>query len=111
MTHDTREPIGPDRWNRIQEVLADAIECPPDQRDALLETRCAGDLSLRYEVDSLLLAHESEGLVDRLQPLVKPPDDFPTLPDGIPLPGEDLPRVTDWSGRTVARYRVLDAIG
>ena len=54
VTRNTREPIDPGRWNRIQEVLADAIECPREDRDALLDRRCAGDLSLRYEIDSLL---------------------------------------------------------
>ena len=111
VTRNTRESIDPDRWNRIQEVLADAIECPRDERDALLDRRCAGDRSLRCEIDSLLLAHDSDGLIDRLQPLVKRPDDFPTLPSLERLAAAATLPVTDWSGRTVARYRVLDAIG
>ena len=111
VTRNTHEPIDPGRWNRIQEVLADAIECPREDRDAFLDRRCAGDLSLRYEIDSLLLAHDSDGLIDRLQPLVKRPDDFPTLPSPARSIAEASLPVTDWSGRTVARYRVLDAIG
>ena len=65
---DTPDPIPPDRWQHIQEVLADAIDCPAPQRGALLDVRCAGDPSLRQEVESLLIAHEREGVMDRLTP-------------------------------------------
>ena len=99
MSRDTREPLDADRWQRIQDVLADAIDCPAERRAALLDARCARDPSLRHEVESLLAAHDSEGFVDRLTPLMKPPNAW--IPDCV----------TDWSGRTVARYSVQESIG
>ena len=86
-------PMEPDRWQHIHEVLADAIDCPVAQRDALLDARCAGDPSLRREVESLLVAHEGVGLVDQLGALVKPAAAW--------LP----PPATEWSGRRTALPR------
>ena len=99
MSQGIREPMEPERWRYVQDVLADAIECPVDERGTLLDARCAGDVSLRAELESLLAAHDREGLVDRLQPLLK--WSTPPIPE----------RVTDWSGRAVARYRVQHVIG
>ena len=87
------------RWQQVQEVLADAIDCPVDERGTLLDGRCAGDRALRDEVESLLLAHEGEGLVDRLRPLLKVP--------GARRRGA----IAEWAGRTVAHYVVQDRVG
>lgn len=43
-------------WLRVKEVLALALEEPLERRSALLETACAGDRTLRAEVESLLEA-------------------------------------------------------
>jgi serine/threonine protein kinase/tetratricopeptide (TPR) repeat protein len=96
---DTPLPLDPDRWQHIQEVLADAIDCPAPQRGAMLDVRCAGDLPLRREVESLLIAHEREGVVDRLTPLLKPASAWVRKP------------LTNWSGRRIAQYLVQDPIG
>src|SRR3954468_10092906 len=96
---DTRDPLAPDWWNRIQEVLADAIECTPEERAAFLDVRCAGDQSLRDEVESLLAAHDDSGAVDRLAPLVKPP---------LAWVSE---ATTEWTGRRVGHYDVLSRLG
>ncbi len=91
--------MAPDRWRQIQEVLADAMDCPADQRDALLDFRCAGDPSLRREVESLLIAPERGGVVDELAPLLEAGQRLGTAP------------ATEWSGRRVAQYVVQDSIG
>ncbi|MHC5026589.1 MAG: serine/threonine-protein kinase [Planctomycetota bacterium] len=39
---------------RLREVFEAAAELPPDRRDAYLESACAGDASLRAEVEDLL---------------------------------------------------------
>ena len=43
-----------ERWARIQELFQLALECEPQRRAACLEAACAGDESLRREVESLL---------------------------------------------------------
>ena len=88
-----------DRWALVQDVLGEAIDCPAEQRRALVDARCGADADLRREVESLLLAHEQEGVVDRLTPLVTPASALLREP------------VADWSGRTVAEYLVQKAIG
>src|SRR5262245_18385530 len=65
------DPIDANRWQQIQDVLADVIDSSPSQRDALLDRRCADDPSLRREVESLLIAHEQAGFVDELTPLFR----------------------------------------
>ena len=87
------------RWALVQDVLGEAIECSGEQRLALLDARCGADADLRREVESLLLAHEHEGVVDRLTPLVTPASALLREP------------VTDWSGRTVEVYVVQKPIG
>jgi serine/threonine-protein kinase len=46
------------RWQQIQEILADAMERPEGERAALVTERCGGDLELRSEVESLLQASD-----------------------------------------------------
>ncbi|HMJ84528.1 MAG TPA: hypothetical protein VK504_15210, partial [Vicinamibacterales bacterium] len=86
------DAMTPERWQRVHDVLADAIDCPASGRPALLDARCAGDPSLRREVESLLIAHDGEGVVDRLGALVKPPGTW------LPEP------VMEWSGRRIGHY-------
>jgi class 3 adenylate cyclase/tetratricopeptide (TPR) repeat protein len=87
-----------ERWQQIQDVLADAIDWPIAERSARLDTRCGDDLDLRREVESLLVAHDATGPVDDLGALVSP---LSTL----------IPKQTQWSGRRTARYVVEDALG
>jgi serine/threonine protein kinase len=44
----------PDRWQRIQEILAEATELEAASRGGFLDEACRGDPELRREVDSLL---------------------------------------------------------
>src|SRR5262249_12671222 len=96
---EVRERMTPDRWQHVRELLADAIDCPIPQRQALLDARCTGDSSLRQEVESLLIAHEGAGVLDYLAPLVKPPD------PQMPTPA------AEWSGRRTAQDFVKDSVG
>ena len=93
------DPIDASRWQHIQDVLAEVIDCPPAQRAALLDRRCAHDASLRREVESLLAAHEQEGVVDELTPLLRQASALVRKP------------VAEWSGRRIAQYLVQEPIG
>jgi len=44
----------PERWSQIDELFQEARERPAGERDTLLKVKCAGDESLRKEVESLL---------------------------------------------------------
>jgi eukaryotic-like serine/threonine-protein kinase len=49
----------PARWQRVKEIVADALEHSPAERSAFVATACADDDSLAREVESLL-AHSEE---------------------------------------------------
>ena len=51
----------PERWQQVKEALYAALEREPADRAAFLREVCAGDESLRREVESLLLSHERAG--------------------------------------------------
>jgi eukaryotic-like serine/threonine-protein kinase len=47
-----------DRWQKIEALFQQAADVDRNQRDALLDRACAGDDSLRAEVESLLKQHD-----------------------------------------------------
>ena len=53
MTHE--------RWQRVKEIFYSALELAPERRPAFLGEACAGQDSLRSEVESLISAHEQPG--------------------------------------------------
>ena len=57
-----------DRWREVDQLLEAAIEHEPGERLAFLDKACAGDDSLRGEVESLLAAHEQAGSFIEEQP-------------------------------------------
>ena len=49
------------RWGtRVEELFAQAVERPPDERRAFLDASCAGDMRLLREVESLLQVDDDE---------------------------------------------------
>jgi eukaryotic-like serine/threonine-protein kinase len=48
-----------ERWQRLEEIFQSALDHPPQSRAAWLDSACGGDVELRFEVDSLLAAHET----------------------------------------------------
>jgi serine/threonine protein kinase len=75
-----------EEWRRVEEVYHEALEHRPESRAAFVTAACAGDSSLRREVESLL-ADGAEALVD--QPAMDLAAEL--LDDGAPLaPGAEL---------------------
>ncbi len=55
----------PDNWEKLKQILADALEAEPSARAALIEAACAGDAKLLAEVRELAQAHDdSTGILD-----------------------------------------------
>ncbi len=117
----------PERWKRIDELFAEALNCAPEARSKLLAKACAGDDELRREVESLLnafdqasthlpapganagarllLGKDGEALREtRLRPELS--GESATSPSAESAPGRQLKR-----GAAVDRYLVLDLIG
>src|SRR5207237_9109626 len=53
--------MNPETYQHIQALLQSALEREPDQRDSFLDEACAGDESLRRQVESLLVSYEQAG--------------------------------------------------
>jgi adenylate cyclase len=53
---DSAARVSPERWQRIKEVLAGALERETGERDGFLTHACGDDRALRREVESLLAA-------------------------------------------------------
>ena len=44
----------PERWQRIEQLFHAALDREPSERAAFLDYECAGDESMRREIESLL---------------------------------------------------------
>jgi serine/threonine protein kinase/Tfp pilus assembly protein PilF len=53
--------MDPERWQRIKELLHSALERAPQGRAAFVDDACAGDSTLRSEVEDLIASHEQAG--------------------------------------------------
>ena len=90
----------PERWQKIKDVLAGAWEVAPAGRAVYLEQACAGDESVRQEVE-LLLEHERDVNSQFL--------DETALAEATAavLPAEENP----WVGRRIGAYKTIELIG
>jgi eukaryotic-like serine/threonine-protein kinase len=52
------QPMDPERWKQVENILQSMLDRPAGERDALLRRACAGDESLEQEVRSLLTAED-----------------------------------------------------
>jgi serine/threonine protein kinase len=93
-----------ERWQRVETLYHSALRIPADQRVAFLEDSCAGDTSLREEVESLL-ARESEA-VDFLEDPA-----FEVAAKCIAQDGQGPRKLDLLVGGTVDHFRVLETLG
>jgi hypothetical protein len=84
-----------DRWKRIEEVFQQAADLPTPERSAFLAAACAGDESLRREVESLL-AHD-QSVNDVI---------VAAISDAVSEPADCRP-----TGTVIDRYCLLQRIG
>jgi tetratricopeptide (TPR) repeat protein/tRNA A-37 threonylcarbamoyl transferase component Bud32 len=83
-------------WNKVKEIVADALEVVPGERAALIERLCAGDVGLKTEVIALVEASDdSEGVID------------PRTDAWLGLGGPD---VLGMRGQRIGRYELQDLI-
>ncbi len=95
-----------ERWTTINEILVEAQERPPEERDRFLERACGGDDDLREQVRALLEADASHGhLFDRgAAALAGPLIDEHSDPSG-------LDEASLEPGRRVGPYRLQAEVG
>src|SRR5262245_14812357 len=61
MPEEIIQEITPERWRQAKQIFQAAIELGPVERDIYLTDACAGDSSLRAEIESLIAAYEQPG--------------------------------------------------
>jgi tetratricopeptide (TPR) repeat protein/class 3 adenylate cyclase len=89
-----------ERWERVQRVLAAAMDCDSEARGAVLDRECGGDADVRRDVESLLEAQRDAGRVDRL------------LAGLAPAISRARSSMLGWEeGESVGRYRILETLG
>jgi serine/threonine protein kinase len=94
-----------ERWRRVEALYHSALKIPADQRVAFLEGSCAGDTSLREEVESLI-ARESEAMDFMEAPA------FEVAAKRLAQAGQDDRRQLETLlGSTVDHFRVLETLG
>ncbi|GHC01841.1 serine/threonine-protein kinase [Thermomonas carbonis] len=75
-----------DRWQRLQNALGAAVDCPVDQRPALIDRLCAGDQGFRSELESLVREWDADpGFLERPPDIGAPTFELPE--DADPLLG------------------------
>ena len=84
------------RWQRIRALFFEALERPPHERAAFVESEAAGDELLALEVRSLLRADESVGRFLESGPL------------GEPRGGD---AASQWLGRRFGAYEAVAVLG
>jgi len=89
----------PERWQQLDQLFHSALEQAPDQRAAFLDKVCAGDESLRRQVEALLGAHEKAGSF-----IQKP---------ALEVEARSLAYVQPDSvvGQTLGHYKIITSIG
>ncbi|HEX6903845.1 MAG TPA: protein kinase [Thermoanaerobaculia bacterium] len=93
-------PLDVDHWRRIEPLLDQALDLPPEERSAFLDSACADDPDLRADVEALLAADQGAGA-------------FLDTPAGEYAPDlfEEEDVEEDLAGRLVGPYRLLREIG
>src|ERR1700756_1063057 len=87
-----------DRWQRIEEIFHTATDLSDGARATYLDAICAGDLELRFEIESLL---SHDGSAETL------------FSDVVAQTAQRLSDKSgeEWIGRTIGPYRITSLIG
>jgi serine/threonine protein kinase/Flp pilus assembly protein TadD len=89
----------PERWQQIDQLFHSAVERDSGERAAFLSEACAGDDSLRKEVQSLIESHElSDSFIET-----------PAADLAAELLGSGEARLT--AGQSVGPYRIVSLLG
>jgi serine/threonine-protein kinase len=90
--------MDPERWQRVREVLEEALDRPPEERSLYLDGACGSDEDLRIDVESLLArAGDAENLLE----------DSPAAGVG----NRDHSSERSLAGRSLTHYEILGEIG
>src|SRR5512135_572264 len=87
-----------ERWNRLKDLFAAALEVPPAERDAYVSEACGNDPPMRAELLALLRSAEIE-------------DGFIEVPAAEALGHAVADPEPNFTGRRIGPYRIIDLAG
>jgi serine/threonine protein kinase/Tfp pilus assembly protein PilF len=93
----------PERWQQLDELFHSALERAPRERAAFLDEACAGDESLRRQLEKLLAAHEEAGSFIE-NPAMEVEARGVAADRGSPQAGMT-------TGETISHYRIISPLG
>jgi len=85
----------PEKWDQVKELFALALEREPEERSGFLRQACAGDDSLRTEIESLLSSFDAA----------------PTFLEDCPAADLLSAQSRALAGKRIGAYRILREIG
>jgi hypothetical protein len=53
--------LDPERWKKVEEIFDGVLDRAPAERHAFLARMCAGNESLRHDVETLIRSYEAAG--------------------------------------------------
>jgi hypothetical protein len=89
----------PEQWQRVEDVLQRALDCPPQERASFLDEACAGDEQLREEATSLVNAYDQAGDFIEQPALAR---------DARILVGDDADQKV---GSVIGPYKIIERLG
>jgi eukaryotic-like serine/threonine-protein kinase len=98
----------PERWQRIEKLYHSALEVEESRRPAFLEDTCAGDESVRHEVE-LLLSRQKQAESFLESPALEIASK--ALAEGEVQTGRSLEDDLSLVGKTISHYRILQKLG
>jgi eukaryotic-like serine/threonine-protein kinase len=93
----------PERWQQLDKLFHAALEREPEERAAFLDEACAGDESLRKQVETLLVAHQQAGS------FIESPA-MEVAARGVAADHENTEEELA-NGETVSHYRIISPLG
>ena len=95
------QAVTPERWKQIDELAQAALERGVVEREGFLDQACAGDDTLRREVESHI-AYQQQASKFLEEPAFKQAADFMSA---------SQTEIESMEGRTIGRYRILRTLG
>src|SRR3974377_1285792 len=97
-----------ERWQKIEQLYHAALECEPCKQGVFLQEACAGDETLREQVESLL-AREKQGEAFLVSPVLEVA--VKAMVEEQSEPTQQGVADSVLVGKTVSHYRILQKLG